>query len=199
MPASGARALTLVIALALPAGPAAAGWEVHEHALLEGDGMRVAAEAFSASGEARVSVGCQPNGIRYVALDYVGYRTLAEALRVHYRVDSRNAIASLWPTAAHTVLRVYNSDPVYVDEFARRTMAGWRLTMDVELLPQQSFSLRGSRRAITAALDRCREMAEPPDPEEDEDGEEDGSDDAGNAGRGDGEDVVTAEPLSMPF
>jgi|GEM_PF-2023766 len=199
MRTAGACAVALGLALTLPAGPAAAGWEVHEHALGDGDGMAVAAEVFSDSGEARVSVGCRPDGMRFVALDYVGYRTVADALRVLYRVDSRNPIASLWPTAEHTVLRVYNTDPVYVDEFARRTMAGWRLTLDVELLPELEFSLRGSRRAITAALTRCRDIAAAAEEAESEDGEADAGEEPARAAPPAGGDVVTTEPLSLPF
>ncbi len=203
-----ACAVAVGFALSLAAGRAGAGWEVHERALADGDGLAVAAEVFAASGEARVSVGCRPDGMRFVALDYVGYRTGADALRVLYRVDSRNAIGALWPTAEHSVLRIYNSDPVYVAEFARRTMAGWRLSLDVELLPELEFSLRGSHRAISAALARCREINDAPPEEEGEDGEEDGNAAAGAAAPpadstaappADGGDVAATEPLSLPY
>lgn len=205
MRTAGACAVALGLGLILAAGPAGAGWEVHERALGDGDGLAVAAEAFALSGEARVSVGCRPDGLRFVALDYVGYRTGADALRVLYRVDSRNAIGALWPTAEHSVLRIYNSDPVYVAEFARRTMAGWRLNLDVELLPELEFSLRGSHRAISAALARCREITETPAEEEDEDGEADGSEADGSEDAGaaappvGGADMAATAPLSLPF
>jgi hypothetical protein len=148
-------ALILPAALLLLAGPARADWSVTEMPTDEG-GTTLAAESYSRSGEGRLSVGCTPEDVLYVGLEYVGHVTAAERLRVAYRVDGRGSIQGRWPTSpADGALRVYNTTDVYVDEMIRRVRQGTRLRVDIELLPHLVFDLAGSEQAVATVMQRC--------------------------------------------
>lgn len=140
-----------------------------------GDGVpAVAAEAYSRSGEARLAVGCTGQGLLFSSLEYVGYETVASTLRVVYRVDGRNEIAARWPVEPRDgTLLLYQSNDVYLQEFARRLMRGNWMRLEVEVLPPLTFSLDGSRDVIAAVLNRCGRPGE--EGREEESGGEEGS------------------------
>ncbi|NBC31972.1 MAG: hypothetical protein GVY13_04785 [Alphaproteobacteria bacterium] len=149
-------AAALLATLWLAAEGRAASWSLRAPGGPGGGGPSIAAEAYSRSGEARLAVGCTENGLLFSSLDYVGYETVAERLRVAYRVDGRNVIAAPWPVEPREgTLLLYQSNDVYLQEFARRLMRGNWLRLEVELLPPLTFALDGSRDAIAAVLDRC--------------------------------------------
>lgn len=148
--------LALTLALLVSAGSEgrAASWSVRTPG--GGAGPAIVAEAYSRSGEARLTVGCTNAGLLYSALELVGHETVASSLRVVYRVDGRNAIAAGWPVHPRDgALLLYQSNDVYLQEFARRLMRGSRLRLTVELLAPLTVSLDGSRDAISAVLAHC--------------------------------------------
>jgi hypothetical protein len=143
-------------AFLLLAAPARAEWTVAEMPVEEDGASALAAETYSASGEARLAVGCTAEDVLYVGIEYVGHATTADQLRVAYRVNGGGSIQGRWPTSpAMGSLRVYNTIPVYVDEMVRRLRRGSRMTVDIELLPRLAFDLAGSDDAITRVMQRC--------------------------------------------
>jgi hypothetical protein len=192
--AAGSALLFAAVALAVmtAAGPARAAWEVTETPGEEG-GSTLAAEVFSQSGAGRLAVGCTPEDVLYVGIEYVGHVTAADELRVAYRVDGRGSIQGRWPTApADGALRVYNTTGIYVDEMVRRLRRGRWLAVEIELLPRLRFDLMGSDDAISLIMQRCGGETVPPVVEPGEEGEasEDGEDtedaapDGGGGGAG---------------
>lgn len=153
-----ARRLALALVLLLVAGAEgrAASWSLRTPGGVGDGGPAISAEAYSHSGEARLSVGCTADGLLYSALELVGRETVASSLRVEYRVDGRNVISAGWPVHPREgALLLYQSNDVYLHEFARRLMRGNRLRLTVELLAPLRVSLDGSRDAISAVLTRC--------------------------------------------
>ena len=168
-PAAVLRGLLLAFmlsAVALPATGRASAWDIRAPSAVPERGPILAADSYALSGDARLSFGCTANGVLFAGLHYVGYETVASALRVAYRVDGRNEIAVRWLVEPRdTELLLYSSNPVYVHELARRVMRGNWLNLSVELLPRLRFSLAGSSRTVSQVLDLCGNSAgDPGDP-----------------------------------
>lgn len=162
----------LAAALALASAPAMAQWSMRELPAADGSATGYVATALAYSGNAALQIGCSPEGMPFVSLEYLGYDSEATALQVRYRVDGRNPIQALWPRqAAYNSLLVTNSNPVFVEEFARRAALGARMLVQVEVLPELWFGLRGSRDAIDHMHSACA-VIPPPPPDGTEEGEE---------------------------
>lgn len=113
----------------------------------------------SEDGNAVLEVTCSASREVFVTLDYVGFDTTAGTVRLLYRVDALNPIASRWLVVDSPLdtLTAVTNNPVYTAEMARRLIAGDRLTVDVETLPRLRFSLIGSGAVLEPLLETCEE------------------------------------------
>ena len=133
--------------------PAHAQWAVRELPTQDGTAVGSVATATAQSGDAEVQIGCSPEGLPFVSVEYIGYDSEADALNVRYRVDARNTIVARWPREpSYNSLLAYNANPVFVEEFTQRVARGTVLRVSVEVLPDLVFDLRGS----SAAINRMR-------------------------------------------
>lgn len=165
-----AAILAPLFALALVAGdprPVAAAWEFRTDTMTVRDSdtgggeILTSLHAWSRSddGNAVVEVTCSAGRQVFVTLDYVGFDTSAGTVRVLYRVDALNPIASRWQVVESPLdtLTAISTNPVYTAEMVRRLIAGDRLVMDVETLPRLRFPLVGSRAVLEPLLETCEE------------------------------------------